>query len=105
MRSEKLPERIAMISVADEADARAKRFIGSPTIRLDGIDLEGPEADARGYGFGCRVYTTAGRLTGCPSVEQIRQALQRAATDPLPHQAEQGKETPRFEWLDGARRS
>ncbi len=78
LRSEGLPERVDLIPVADDLDAHAKRFIGSPTIRLDGIDVEGPEADAHGYGFGCRVYTADGTMTGWPSVEQIRQALQRA---------------------------
>ena len=30
-----------MVPVASEADAQVKRFIGSPTIRINGIDIEG----------------------------------------------------------------
>ena len=76
LQSEGLPERMDVIPVVDEADAHAKRFIGSPTIRLGGIDIEGPESETRGYGFGCRVYTTDGKMQGWPSVAQIRRALQ-----------------------------
>ena len=32
---EQLPDEVEMIQVADPADAQAKRFIGSPTIRVD----------------------------------------------------------------------
>lgn len=72
-----LPEHVDVIPVADERDAQAKRFIGSPTIRLDGMDVEGPGADEQGYGFGCRVYRAAGTLSGWPSVEQIERGLQQ----------------------------
>ena len=45
LRLEEMPERVDMIQVTSEADAQVKRFIGSPTIRLDGVDVEGPEAE------------------------------------------------------------
>jgi hypothetical protein len=77
LRAEGWPEKVDVIPVVDARDAEAKRFIGSPTIRFDGIDTEGPEADERGYGFGCRVYATNGRMAGWPSIEQLRQALRR----------------------------
>ena len=75
LRAEGLPENIEMVEVTSEEDAQRKRFIGSPTIRIDGVDLEGPEAEAKGYGYGCRVYSGSGHLAGWPSIEQIRSAL------------------------------
>ncbi|MEX2303299.1 MAG: hypothetical protein WD733_20325 [Bryobacterales bacterium] len=75
LRAEDLPENIEMVEVTSEEDAQRKRFIGSPTIRIDGVDLEGPEAEAKGYGFGCRVYSGNGHTTGWPSIEQIRSAV------------------------------
>ncbi len=77
-RLEHFPEQVDMIPVTSETDAQSKRFIGSPTIRIDGVDVEGPEAEKRGYGFGCRVYTANGSIAGWPSIERIRQALQIA---------------------------
>lgn len=75
LESEGLPDAVDVIEVTSAADAVAKRFMGSPSLRIDGIDLEGPEADARGYGFGCRVYADGHALAGWPSVERIRRAL------------------------------
>jgi len=75
LREEGVAAEVETIRVESEADAQARRFIGSPTIRIDGVDLEGPQADEKGYGFGCRVYVYNGRYAPFPSVEQIRAAL------------------------------
>ena len=77
-RLEQFPEQVDMIPVTSETEAQSKRFIGSPTIRIDGVDVEGPEAEKWGYGFGCRVYADNGSIAGWPSIAQIRQALQIA---------------------------
>ena len=64
----------------------AQRFLGSPTIQIDGIDLEGPSAQDAGVGFGCRVYNEGGELRGWPSKEQIRNALLGGGYEDLPVQ-------------------
>ncbi len=69
---------IETIRVRDVSDAQRKCFVGSPTIRIDGVDLEGPDADSHGFAFGCRVYTEDGRTSGSPSIALIRKALQSA---------------------------
>lgn len=78
LRLEALTDPIEIVLVTTEADAHAKRLIGSPTVRVNGEDLEGADAEARGFTLGCRVYLDAGHTSGWPSVEQIRLALQRA---------------------------
>ncbi len=78
LRWEGLAQKVEMVLVASEADAQVQRFIGSPTIRINGIDVEGPEAEEKGYGYGCRIYAQNGRSAGWPSVERIRQALKAA---------------------------
>lgn len=77
LRLEGLPEDVALIGVESDADAQAKRFIGSPTIRINGVDVEGPKAEEKGYGFGCRIYANNDSNAGWPSVEKVRQALHR----------------------------
>ena len=77
LQLEQLPDEVEMIEVADAAEAQTKRFIGSPTIRIDGIDVDGPDAEGRGHAYGCRVYTDEGRNLGWPSVDRIRHALKR----------------------------
>lgn len=77
LRAEGLSAAVLTTRVVSDEDAQAKRFIGSPTVRIDGVDVEGPQADRNGYGFGCRVYSAGGRLSAWPSVETIRAALRR----------------------------
>ena len=78
LRAEGLPETVETVPVFSYEDAQAKRFLGSPTIRVGGIDVEGASADMRGYIYGPRFYESGGRIEWPPTVTQIRQALQRA---------------------------
>ena len=75
LRLERLSEEVAMIRVESPEDAQPKRFLGSPTIRLNGIDIEGAGAERQGYAFACRLYVDNGVKAGSPSVGRIRQAL------------------------------
>ena len=81
LQLEKISAEVETIRVADAGDVHLKRFIGSPTIRIEGIDIEGPAAELRGYAYGCRVYTDGDCTTGWPSVTQVRRALQREHRD------------------------
>ena len=55
-----------MIDVPDAEAAAALRFIGSPTVRVDGHDIE-PGADTRdGFVLACRVYKTDSGYSGQP---------------------------------------
>jgi hypothetical protein len=61
-------------------EAEAQRFLGSLTVRVDGVDVE-PGADERSdYGLKCRLYQTAAGLTGVPDETWLRHALHRAAS-------------------------
>ena len=57
---------------------RALRFLGSPSIRVNGHDVE-PGADSRhSYSFGCRLHATEDGLQPLPSEQWLRDALQMA---------------------------
>ncbi len=59
------------------AAAERERFLGSPTVRVGGRDVE-PGADARtDYGLKCRLYPTSNGSRRCPPDEWLRTALQR----------------------------
>ena len=66
---------IELIKVSSNEEAVTQQFLGSPTIQINGVDLEGPAAQNAGVGFGCRVYNEGGKMQGWPSKELIRQAL------------------------------
>lgn len=63
------------IEVNSEEKARQYRFLGSPSIRINGRDIEGCEKEL-GYGLKCRIYSETG--SGVPSESLIRNALKAA---------------------------
>ena len=63
---------VEVVDSQDEADSR--RFVGSPTICVDGADVF-PEPD-RPASIACRIYRGSG---GVPDLRDLRQALKRAA--------------------------
>jgi hypothetical protein len=72
---------IKHVQVANGAEAAAIHFPGSPTVRINGIDVE-PSANLGGVsGLCCRTYRGGDRPEGAPSVALIRSAI-RVLTKP-----------------------
>ena len=65
--------------IADQAAADKARFPGSPTVRVDGRDVEPGSEPATEYLLGCRLYRLEHRFAGQPEERWVRQALQRGA--------------------------
>ncbi|MGH2903822.1 MAG: DF family (seleno)protein [Solirubrobacteraceae bacterium] len=63
-------------AVESEAAACEQRFLGSPTVRIDGHDVEPGAGERSDYGLKCRLYRTAQGITGQPSDEWIMAAAQ-----------------------------
>jgi hypothetical protein len=55
--------------------AQRERFLGSPTLRIDGRDVEPEAGDRTDFGLKCRLYRTAEGLSGTPPDEWILTAL------------------------------
>jgi hypothetical protein len=71
--------RIELVRIDSDADARDRRFLGSPTLRIDGVDVE-PGADERGeFTLACRIYQTATGPRGRPDEAWIRATLMEKA--------------------------
>ena len=71
------PGAVELRQIADEADAAGERFAGSPTIRIDGVDIL-PVGDEP-YGLTCRIYHRRdGRVSPTPDPADLRDALRRA---------------------------
>ena len=67
--------KIEMVRVGSDDEARSNGFIGSPTIRVNGKDIDPTASGREDYGMSCRVYRVDGRLLGHPPKEMIRTAL------------------------------
>jgi hypothetical protein len=70
---------VVLIDVPDQEAAATHRFLGSPTVRVNGRDVE-PGAERRDeVVLGCRVYRTDAGLSGRPNEWWIRDAVSRAS--------------------------
>jgi hypothetical protein len=63
------------IRVIDSKSAVATRFLGSPTVRVNGIDLERPAQSSNHFGLMCRTYLDGSLREGVPPTELIRRAF------------------------------
>ncbi len=61
--------------IATQHDAERERFLGSPTLRVNGHDVEPAAAERTDYGLKCRIYRTPEGLTGLPADRWILAAL------------------------------
>ena len=67
---------IEKIEVLTDEDAEHLQFPGSPTIRVDGVDVDPEGAAQMGTALTCRVYVLEGkRYSPLPSKEMLRRAL------------------------------
>ena len=66
---------VRLVNVPDQTTAERLHFLGSPTIRVDGVDVD-PHTDQRtDYALSCRVFTTEHGRAGQPDERWIRDAL------------------------------
>jgi len=65
--------------IGDQAAAERTRFVGSPTVRVDGRDVD-PDGELAGeYTLECRLYWHQHHLAGYPQEHAVREVLLRAA--------------------------
>ncbi|HSH00769.1 MAG TPA: hypothetical protein VLB27_11990 [candidate division Zixibacteria bacterium] len=67
---------MALTAIGDDAQARAARFIGSPSVRINGHDLEEDSDDE--YSLRCRLYRSDDGLSGVPPGERVVKRLEEA---------------------------
>jgi hypothetical protein len=73
---------IQVIQVPDHEAAERLRFLGSPTIRVDGRDIEPGAEGSFEVVHGCRLYQGAHSLSGLPEEDWLRHALHNAEAQP-----------------------
>lgn len=61
--------------VVSPAAAEAERFLGSPTVPVDGVDVEREAEGREDFGLKCRLYRTEEGLSPTPPEAWLRAAL------------------------------
>jgi len=75
------PNTIVVREVATDVAAAQESFVGSPTIRIDGVDVQPPGEEP--VGLTCRIYHRRdGRISPTPDPADIRDALRAARAAP-----------------------
>jgi hypothetical protein len=74
------PESVEVREIDTEPAAEREGFVGSPTIRIDGADLQ-PPPESEQPGLTCRIYRRRdGGSSPLPDPADLRDALAAAAT-------------------------
>ena len=69
------PDSVVVREVRSDDQARRERFFGSPTIRVDGRDVQ-PPGEGEPIGLTCRIYRRRdGRVSPLPDPADLRDAL------------------------------
>jgi len=68
-------DEIREVEVRTPAEAEAIRFVGSPSIRINGSDIEPWARTAERFGLSCRTYFNGSQRGGVPSRELVRRAI------------------------------
>ena len=72
------PGEVSVREIDSEAGAEVEEFVGSPTIRIDGADVQPPGNEPTG--LTCRVYRRRdGRISPTPDPADLRDALRAAS--------------------------
>jgi glutaredoxin len=70
--------RVRKIQIRSEEEAVKRKFTGSPTIRIDGKDIDPSYRDTGAYVLACRNYPGGPDEGGLPPEEMIRRAVRVA---------------------------
>jgi hypothetical protein len=66
--------KVNAVEVTEGDDPAALKFVGSPTVLIDGRDIDPSQRGQANYAFGCRVFGGA----GVPPAEMIEAAISEA---------------------------
>jgi hypothetical protein len=78
LREEGAAAEMVEVEIKDSSMAQKVGFLGSPSIRVNGQDVERSARSAGSFGLTCRTYFAEGRRFAAPPCEWIRDAVQEA---------------------------
>jgi hypothetical protein len=70
--------RVEQLAIVTTEHAEEARFLGSPTVRINGVDVDASAVGRTDYGVKCRLYVTPEGSQHSPPEAWIRAALRRS---------------------------
>lgn len=77
LKEKKLAVEVEMVEIKSEEDARRYHFLGSPSVQVNGLDIEKERRNDLPV-FGCRMYKTKDGYSGVFPRELLEAALSKA---------------------------
>jgi hypothetical protein len=74
-----LEANLQLVNVPDQAAAQRLRFLGSPTIRVGGVDVDPRTEERDDYALSCRIFRSDTGIVSQPDEGWVREALLREA--------------------------
>jgi hypothetical protein len=78
LRAEGVLIEVDEVPISNVEDASSHAFPGSPTIRVNGEDIENIPSDRLAVGFACRTYFVDGKPQGVPPRSWLEHAIRTA---------------------------
>jgi hypothetical protein len=72
LSAEDFRKRVSEVLVRDPETAQLLKFSGSPTVRINGQDVEPQSKEAAPFGLMCRIYSDG---SGAPSAQRLLAAI------------------------------
>lgn len=94
LKEEGLLAPVDLVCVSSHEEAVRGRFLGSPTILINGEDMEPAAQGRQDFGLKCRLYAVGGRLVGVPDEKTFREAIQTAKRQELEESWRAGSSAP-----------
>lgn len=79
LQAEAMDADVVEVAVETVEAAQELRFLGSPSVRVNGHDVEASAERRTGYGLMCRTYREDSTIDGAPSAALIREAIRSGA--------------------------
>lgn len=73
LHEEGITESVNVLEIMNDEQAQKEKFLGSPSIRIDGNDLWFEQRE--NYSLSCRVYATPEGVKGWPTDEMLRSKI------------------------------
>ncbi|MBI5944708.1 MAG: thioredoxin family protein [Chloroflexi bacterium] len=73
LQLEGIKAEVNLVNVQDDADAIRLEFLGSPSFRVNNVELWTETRET--FALSCRVYPTSEGMKGWPTVEMLREKL------------------------------
>lgn len=73
LQLEEIETNVNLVRIRDDADAMRLKFLGSPSFRVNGLELWSEERET--YALSCRVYPSSEGIKGWPTISMLRQRL------------------------------